>query len=42
LEGNEKYKRYVKLYSYAQVPWEELRALIEASARFDPYTLKAA
>ena len=42
LEGNEKYKRYVKLYSYAQVAWEELRALIEASARFDPYTLKAA
>ncbi len=41
LEGEEKYKRYVKLSSYAQAPWEELRDLVEASVHFDPYTLQA-
>ena len=40
LEGTEKYKRFVKLYSYAQAPWEDLKALIIASVHFDPYTLK--
>lgn len=39
LEGPEKYKRYVMLYSYEQAPWEDLKALITASAQFDPYTL---
>jgi hypothetical protein len=39
LEGSPKYKKYVRLGSYARAPWEQLRELIGASARFDPYTL---
>ncbi len=40
LEGGEKYKRYTRLSSYEKAPWEDLKDLIAASARFDPYTLK--
>jgi hypothetical protein len=39
LEGPARYKRYVRLYSYEQAPWDDLRDLITASAGFDPYTL---
>ncbi len=39
LEGNRKAMRYVKLYSYNQAPWDDLKALITASARFDPRSL---
>ncbi len=39
LEGDEKAKRYVKLFSYDQAPWDDLKALIIASAQFDPYSL---
>ena len=39
-QGEEKYKRYVRLKSYEGAPWDDLRALLAASARFDPYTLK--
>ncbi len=39
LEGNEKAKRYLKLYSYHQAPWDDLKALITASAQFDPRSL---
>ncbi len=39
LEGDEKAKRYVKLFSYDQAPWDDLKALITASAQFDPYSL---
>jgi hypothetical protein len=39
LEGNPKYKKFVRIESYAQAPWEDLKELISASARFDPYTL---
>lgn len=38
LEGNRKAKRYVRLSSYATAPWEDLKELIAASSRFDPYT----
>jgi hypothetical protein len=31
-------KRYARIDSYADAPWDELRALIEVHARFDPYT----
>jgi hypothetical protein len=41
LEGPAKYKRYVRLYSYEQTPWDDLKDLIAASARFDPYAWKA-
>ena len=39
LEGPEKYMRYVRIYSYEQAPWDDLRDLITASAGFDPRTL---
>lgn len=39
LEGDRKAKRYVKLYSYDRVPWDDLKALILASSQFDPYSL---
>jgi hypothetical protein len=41
LEGTEKYKRYARIYSYEQAPWEDLRDLISASAHFDPRTLSS-
>ncbi len=40
LEGNQKAMRYVRLYSYGQAPWDDLKALITASAGFDPYALR--
>jgi hypothetical protein len=39
LQGSPKYKKYVRIETYAEAPWEALRELIRASARFDPYTL---
>jgi len=39
LQGEQKYKRYVRLSDYERAPWNDLRSLIAASARFDPYTL---
>jgi hypothetical protein len=39
LEGEPKYKRYVKVYSYDHAPWDDLKDLIVSSSRFDPYTL---
>ncbi len=38
LLGKEKAKRYVPIYHFEGAPWEYLRGLIEAHARFDPYT----
>jgi len=32
-------KRFVTIRSYADAPWDDLRALIAASVKFDPYTL---
>ena len=40
LEGDRKVKRFVRLTSYENAPWDDLRNLITASSRFDPYTLK--
>jgi hypothetical protein len=40
LIGDTRYKRFVRLYSYETAPWEDLKDLIEASSRFDPYTLQ--
>lgn len=41
LEGDRIAKRYVRIYSYQAAPWEDLKQLIQASARFDPRTLSA-
>lgn len=32
-------KRFVTIRSYADAPWDDLRALIAAASVFDPYTL---
>ncbi len=39
LEGNRKYKRYLRLDSYDSAPWDDLKALIAAAAAFDPYSI---
>ena len=41
LEGDRHYKRYVRIPSYEQAPWEALKELIISSSRFDPSTLSA-
>lgn len=38
LTGDRKAKRFLRIYSYEEAPWEDLKALIDAAARFDPYT----
>ncbi len=35
-EGNQKYKRYLRLKSYEEVPWDYLKQLIAESSQFDP------
>ena len=36
LHGDRLSKRYVRIDSYENAPWEMLKQLIEAAARFDP------
>ncbi len=36
LRGESQYKRYVKIESFDQAPWDDLQALIQASSNFDP------
>ncbi|OGO28367.1 MAG: hypothetical protein A2136_07930 [Chloroflexi bacterium RBG_16_54_11] len=38
--GEPMYKKHMRIYHYAEAPWDYLRELIAASSRFDPYTLK--
>ena len=38
LEGIAKAKRFVRLFSFDTTPWPALKALLEASARFNPYS----
>lgn len=40
LEGTQKYKRYVRLESYDDVPWDYLKQLIEEASQFDPRSLQ--
>ncbi len=39
LRGERKAKRFARIYSYDDAPWDALKALIEASSRFDPRSL---
>jgi hypothetical protein len=39
LEGDRKYKRYVRIDSYEQAPWDALKDLIASSSCFDPSIL---
>jgi len=36
LEGTQKYKRFVRLESYDDAPWDDLKQLITSASRFDP------
>ncbi len=38
-EGKEKYKRFIKIFSYKDAPWEYLKGLIIEAAKFDPYSM---
>ncbi len=40
LTGNQKVKRFVKLKSFDEAPWEDIRQLIEESSHFDPRSLQ--
>jgi hypothetical protein len=39
LQGEPKYKKYIRLDSFAGAPWDYLKTMIEASANFDPSSL---
>jgi hypothetical protein len=41
LEGDQHYKRFVRIDSFEHAPWEDLKSLVAASSSFDPYTLSA-
>ena len=41
LEGTQKVKRFVKIRSFNEAPWDDLKQLIEESSRFNPRTLQA-
>lgn len=41
LHGTQKAKRFVRIESYEDAPWEHFRELIAAAAKFDPHSLAA-
>ncbi|MCE9647091.1 MAG: DUF1801 domain-containing protein [Chloroflexi bacterium] len=41
LEGMPKYKRFIRLESYNDAPWDDLKELISASSKLDPRSIKA-
>jgi|WetSurMetagenome_2_1015567.scaffolds.fasta_scaffold43214_3 hypothetical protein len=41
LRGDRLVKRYVKIASFDQAPWDDLQNLIDASAHFDPRSITA-
>jgi len=41
VRGTQKYKRYFRLKSYDDAPWDYLKQLIEEAAQFDPRSLQA-
>ncbi|NTV37741.1 MAG: DUF1801 domain-containing protein [Anaerolineales bacterium] len=40
LEGDQRYKRYIRIPSYDDAPWEDLKQMIQASAQFDPRSIQ--
>ena len=40
LEGKQKAKRFVRIKSYEDAPWDDLKQLIEESSRFDPGSIQ--
>ena len=41
LSGKQKYMRHINLYSFDEVPWEDLEQLIKDSAEFDEALVRA-
>jgi hypothetical protein len=41
-EGSQKYKRFVRIESYDEAPWDYLEQLILASSQFDPRSIQPA
>jgi len=41
LKGNQKVKRFVRLKSFDDASWDDLKQLIEESSRFDPRALQS-
>jgi hypothetical protein len=39
-EGTQKYKRYVRVRSFDEAPWDYLKELITSAAEFDPRLLE--
>jgi len=39
LEGSTKAKRFIRIYSFEDAPWDYFRELIGVHANFDPYTM---
>jgi hypothetical protein len=39
-EGTQKYKRYIRLRSYDDIPWDYLNQLIEEASQFNPRSLQ--
>jgi hypothetical protein len=39
-EGTQKYKRYIRLNSYENMPWDYLKQLIDEASQFDPRSLQ--
>ncbi len=39
-EGTEKYKRFVRIETYDDAPWDYLKELVTSAARFDPRSLQ--
>ncbi len=39
-EGSQKYKRFVRIESFDDAPWESLKALIASASRFDPRSIQ--
>ena len=40
LEGTQKSKRFIRLKSYDDAPWDDLKNLIEEASHFDPRSLQ--
>jgi hypothetical protein len=40
-EGTQKYKRYIRIASYDDAPWDYLKQLSRTASRFNPRTLQA-
>jgi hypothetical protein len=39
LDGMQKYKRFVRLESYDDAPWDDLKQLVTSASRFDPRSI---